>query len=478
MTIISKPRRTKIVATLGPASSDYETIKGLLEAGVNMVRLNFSHGVAQDHIERAETVRRAAKELGLSTAILADLQGPKIRIARFQNDSVNLTVGQTFILDSDLDLQAGDENQVGIDYKSLPQEVTDGDRLLLDDGRVVFVVDKVEGNKIHCIVEVGGKLSNNKGINKQGGGLSAEALTEKDKQDLKTAVNMQVDYIAISFPRSADDMQYARNLIQTAGGNCSLVAKIERAEAMPVIDEIIHASDAIMVARGDLGVEIGDAELPAAQKHMIERARQLNKVVITATQMMESMIENTIPTRAEVFDVANAVLDGSDAVMLSAETAAGAHPIIVVEAMARVCLGAERQSIAQISSSRIEDVFNRTDEAIAMAAMYAANHMEIKAIIAFTESGYTPLLMSRIRSGIPIYALCPHARSCRKMNLYRGVYPILFDDNEVDDTHVNRIAIETLEHRGVVRAGDRVIITRGEKMGIIGSTNTLKILTV
>lgn len=476
--IANKPRRTKIVATLGPASSDYETIKALLEAGVNMVRMNFSHGVAHDHQQRAELVRTAAKELDIEVAILADLQGPKIRIARFKDKKVVLKEGQKFILDGDLDLQSGDEHQVGIDYKELPQDVTSGDKLLLDDGRVVFVVDSVEGNKVYCTVEVGGTLSNNKGINKEGGGLSAPALTDKDKIDLKTAVAMNIDYIAISFPRSADDMHYARKLVKEAGGKCGLVAKIERIEALPVLDEIINASDAIMVARGDLGVEIGDAELPAAQKHMIQRARALNKTVITATQMMESMIENSIPTRAEVFDVANAVLDGTDAVMLSAETASGKHPVLVVEAVARICLSAERQPLAQKSGHRIECVFNRIDEAVAMSTMYAANHMEIKAIIAFTESGYTPLLMSRIRSGIPIYALCPTESGCRKMCLYRGVYPIVFDDSGMDDHEVNRIAINKLEERGIVQAGDNVIITRGEKMGVIGSTNTMKILTV
>lgn len=476
--ITMKPRRTKIVATLGPASSDYETIKKLIAAGVNMVRLNFSHGVAQDHIGRAENVRRASEELGLPTAILADLQGPKIRISRFKEKKVTLVDGQKFVLDSDLDSDAGDEHHVGIDYKKLPQDVHAGDYLLLDDGRVVFVVDSVSGNKINCTVKVGGSLSNNKGINKQGGGLSAAALTDKDKEDLKTAVKMGVDYIAISFPRTADDMNYARDLVHQAGGKCGLVAKIERAEAMEVLDEIILASDAVMVARGDLGVEIGDAELPAAQKHIIQRARSLDKAVITATQMMESMIENSIPTRAEVFDVANAVIDGTDAVMLSAETASGEHPVLVVEATARVCLGAEKQTITQKSNHRIECTFIQIEEAIAMSAMYAANHMSIKAIIAFTESGYTPLLMSRIRSGIPIYALCPRPESVRKMCLYRGVYPILFDDGGLDAHEVNRIGMDKLKERGSVKVGDNVLITRGEKMGVVGSTNTLKILTV
>jgi pyruvate kinase len=377
-----------------------------------------------------------------------------------------------------MDSQAGTQQAVGIDYKELPNDVQSGDTLLLDDGRVVMQVESVDGSKVHCVVVTGGPLSNNKGINRLGGGLSADALTEKDKKDILTAAALELDYVAISFPRDAEDVNYARRLLREAGSNACLVAKIERAEAIEVIDEIILASDAIMVARGDLGVEIGDAELPAAQKHMIARARTLNRTVITATQMMESMIENSIPTRAEVFDVANAVLDGTDAVMLSAETAVGRYPDKVVEAMARCCIGAEKQPASYISKHRISDRFERVDEALAMATMYTANHMNIKAIIALTETGTTPLWMSRIRSGIPIFGLSRNLTACRKMALYRGVYPIHFDATVYEPQAINAQAVGVLKEKGLVSDEDLVLITKGDAMGVGGGTNMMKIFKV
>lgn len=470
-------RRTKIVATLGPASNDLDMLKKMITAGLDIVRLNFSHGTASDHEKRVVLVREAAKACGKEIGVLADLQGPKIRIARFRKDKVNLQENDIFVLDANLASDEGDTQQVGIDYKTLPQDVKSGDILLLDDGRLVFEVKSVEGERISCLVKIGGILSNNKGINRQGGGLSAKALTDKDKADLKTAVKLGADYIAISFPRSAEDVYEARQLIQEAGGDCGIVAKIERAEAIVAIDEIIKASDAVMVARGDLGVEIGDAELPAVQKHIINRARALDKAVITATQMMESMIHNAIPTRAEVFDVANAVLDGTDAVMLSAETATGDHPDVVITAMARICQTAEKQRLTQVSRHRVECEFQRVDEAIAMATMYAANHFNIRTIIALTESGSTPLWMSRIRSGIPIYGLTSSLKTERKMTLYRGVYPIGF--NNVDkDKDINQQAIQVLLNKNIVNTGDYVIITRGDSLGQSGGTNSMKIVRV
>lgn len=471
-------RRTKIIATLGPATDDETVLTKTIEAGVDLVRLNYSHGSAGDHQQRAEMVRRIAKKLDKEVGILADLQGPKIRISRFKNSKVKLESGAEFVFDAELDADAGDEHSVGIDYKQLPNDVKAGDSLLLDDGRLVFTVKKVTEKKIYCNVEVGGVLSNNKGLNRAGGGLSADALTEKDKQDLIYAVELDADYIAVSFPRDAADINYAKELIKAAGGTSGVIAKIERAEAVPNIDGILEASDAVMVARGDLGVEIGDAELPNAQKEIIHKARAADKAVITATQMMETMIENTIPTRAEVFDVANAVLDGSDAVMLSAETAAGKHPPKVVAAMARVCLGAEKQPRARISRHRVECRFHRVDEAIAMATMYTANHLDIKGIIALTESGSTPLWMSRIRSGIPIFALCRFTKARRKMTLYRGVYPIEFDVTQFTREDINREAVATLERRGLVSKGDLVILTKGDTMGVHGGANAMKILQV
>lgn len=472
------PRRTKIIATLGPATDKPDVLKRCIEAGVDLVRLNFSHGKSEDHAKRVKAVRDIAKRLGKEVGILADLQGPKIRISSFKNGMALLHPKQVFILDASLGAGEGDETRVGIDYKSLPQDLDEGDQLLLDDGRLIFSVKHIKGPQIVCEVEVGGTLLNNKGINRKGGGLSAPALTDKDKVDLQTAVDLGADYIAISFPRGPDDMEYAKTLIAQAKGKAGVVAKIERTEAVKVIDDIIRVSDAVMVARGDLGVEIGDAELPMVQKHIIQRARALDKAVITATQMMESMIENLIPTRAEVFDVANAVLDGTDAVMLSAETASGAHPDKVIEAMSRICLGAEKQRIAQVSGHRVECHFQRVDELIAMSTMYAANHFDIKAIAALTESGSTPLWMSRIRSGIPIYALTRHVATERKMTLYRGVYPMHFDPLVAKTSELYKEALARLKAQGVVQTGDWVIITRGDSLGVHGQTNTMKILQV
>jgi len=475
-------RRTKIVTTLGPSTSSAESLEALIKAGANVVRMNFSHGSAEDHINRAVLVRQVAEKLGANVAILGDLQGPKIRIARFKESKIELKPNQTFILDADLAIDAGDETQVGIDYKELPRDCQIDDVLLLDDGRLELIITAIIGNKIETKVVIGGALSNNKGINRKGGGLSAPALTEKDKQDIKTAAKMDVDYLAVSFPRSAEDMKYAEKLAKEAGCNCGMIAKIERAETVAddqILDDIIIASAAVMVARGDLGVEIGDAELIGVQKKIIRRARTLDRAVITATQMMESMITNAIPTRAEVFDVANAVLDGTDAVMLSGETAMGEHPIRVVEAVARVCLGAEKERTTKVSGHRVELQWDNIDEAIAMATMYAANHLDgIKAIACLTESGATPLLMSRIRSGIPIFALTRLERTQRKMALFRGVEAIKFDPTVLARLDVNRLAIEEVKTILDLKDGDMVLLTKGDHMGRLGGTNALKILTI
>ncbi|WP_062374098.1 pyruvate kinase [Halomonas sp. KX33721] len=475
-------RRTKIVATLGPASDREGVLEAMLKAGVDVVRLNFSHGTADDHRRRLARVREIAAQLGRSVAALGDLQGPKIRVARFKEGAVYLEEGQPFVLDMAMDSDAGDIHGVGCDYKTLADDVTAGDRLLLDDGRVVLDVTRVEGKQVHTEVVVGGKLSNHKGINKQGGGLSAPALTEKDRADLKTAVEIGVDYLAISFPRSAEDMLEARRLLGEEGKEIGLVAKVERAEAVAddaTLDGIIEASEAVMVARGDLGVEIGDAKLVGVQKRMIKRARSLNRAVITATQMMESMISAPLPTRAEVFDVANAVLDGSDAVMLSAETAAGDYPLETVEAMARVCLGAERERVAQESGHRIHEGFTRPDETIALSAMYAANHMKgVVAIACMTASGYTPLIASRIRSGLPIVGLAHNPIAQRRMAMYRGVVSLPFDTSKMTATELNDQALTLLVKQGVAKPGDHVILTRGDHMNAHGGTNTMKVMAI
>ena len=471
-------RRTKIVATLGPATDAKHVLDEMIQAGMDVVRVNFSHGTHDDHIKRAEKVRNRARAHGHQVGVLADLQGPKIRIERFKEGMIQLEENDNFIFDTALAADAGNREKVGVTYKGLQDDVSRGDTLLLDDGLLVLWVEEVQGTEVRCRVVVGGRLTNSKGINRLGGGLSAESLTEKDREDIKVAAAMGADYVAISFPRNADDIHKARELLRAAGGHGGIVAKIERAEALDALEEIIEASDAVMIARGDLGVEIGDAELPAVQKRIIRVARSHDRVVITATQMMQSMIENPIPTRAEVFDVANAVIDGTDAVMLSAETAAGRYPAKVIEAMDRICAGAERQRNTSAAERRINIRFDRADEAIAKAAIYTANSLGVKAIAALTESGATALWMSRISSGIPIFAMTRLVETRRKVTLYRGVYPVSFDVTTPDHATVNKEAIDELMRRGAVRDGDLVIITKGDLMGVHGGTNAMKIIRV
>ncbi|CAM8631232.1 PykF Pyruvate kinase [Comamonadaceae bacterium] len=475
------PRRaTKIVATLGPASSDAAILEQMIRAGVNVVRLNFSHGKAQDHIDRARLVREAAQRAGREVAIMADLQGPKIRVGKFAEGKVFLEQGQKFVLDA-ARIELGDIDAVGLDYKSLPQEVKAGDILLLNDGLIVITVDAVIGDQVHTTVKLGGELSNNKGINKQGGGLTAPALTGKDMEDIRTAMSFQADYVAVSFPKNATDMEMARQLCNVAAAEYNhrpgLIAKIERAEAIPRLEEILLASDGIMVARGDLAVEVGNAAVPALQKRMIKLAREHDKVVITATQMMESMITNPVPTRAEVSDVANAVLDGTDAVMLSAETAAGKYPLETVIEMAKICLAAESSETVKLDADFTGKTFTRIDQSIAMGALFTAHHLGAKAIVAMTDSGSTALWMSRHLIHVPIYALTPKVSTQRKMTLYRNVRPLLMGTSADRDTALMD-AEKHLKTRGIVQKGDIYAITCGEPMGAPGGTNMLKICAV
>jgi pyruvate kinase len=473
-------RSTKIVATLGPASNTPELLEEMIKAGVNVVRLNFSHGTAQDHIDRALMVREAAKRAGREVAIMADLQGPKIRVGKFEQGKVMLEAGQPFVLDASR-TEMGDIHGVGLDYKELPRDVVAGDVLLLNDGLIVLTVDKVQGEQVHTTVKMGGELSNNKGINKKGGGLTAPALTGKDMDDIKTAMSFQADYLAVSFPKNATDMEMARQLANVAAAQYKhkpgLIAKIERAEAIPRLEEILRASDGIMVARGDLAVEVGNATVPALQKRMIKMAREMDKVVITATQMMESMITNPVPTRAEVSDVANAVLDGTDAVMLSAETAAGKYPLETVIEMAQICLAAESAESVELDADFTGKTFSRIDQTIAMGALFTAHHLGAKAIVALTESGSTVLWMSRHRIHIPIYALTTQQSTQRKMALYRNVRPLLMDTSADRDTALAQ-AEAHLKSRGIMQAGDVYAITCGEPMGSPGGTNMLKICKV
>ena len=471
-------RRTKIVATLGPSTDKPKVLANLIAAGLDAARLNYSHGVRSDHAKRARSLRRAAKGQHREIALIADLQGPKIRLERFRNGPIHLEEGDEFIIDADLKADAGDEHHVGVTYKALPRDVYEGDTLLVDDGRIILKVERIDGNAIETVVLLGGNLSDNKGVNREGGGLSAKALTHKDRQDLKHAVEIGADYIAVSFPRTAKDIHEARRLIKKAGSNAGIIAKIERAEAVEHAEEIIHAADGIMIARGDLGVEIGDSRLPPVQKQLIDLARRCHRIVITATQMMESMIEHPMPTRAEVFDVANAVLDGTDAVMLSAETSIGKYPERTVEAMARICLESEKEWPDNQSELLLDATFERVDQAIAMSTIYCANRIKVKAIAALTETGATAKWMSRIRTDIPIFALSGLTETLRKVALYRGVQPIAFDLSVVDYTEVTAGVLEQLRKRGVVNNGDKVIITKGDLIGYIGGTNGMKIVTV
>ena len=471
-------RRTKIIATLGPATDEPGVLERIFEAGVDVFRLNYSHQTHTHHERRLKEIRALSKKYMRAVGVMADLQGPKIRIEHFDGGKVQLVEGTEFTIDTDLDSESGDEKHVGVSYKDLPRDVRAGDTLLIDDGRIVMRVKYVGEHDVSCVVVTGGELSNSKGLNLQGGGLSASALTEKDKRDLEHAVSIGVDFVAVSFPRVASDITQTRELLEKLDSNARIIAKIERAEALDDIEAIIEASDAIMIARGDLGVEIGDASLPPVQKRLTKMARGMDRAVIIATQMMESMIEHQMPTRAEVFDVANAVIDGTDAVMLSAETSIGHFPAKAVASMSNICEEAEKQKSVTVSDHRINRRFESINEAIAMSTMYAANHIGAKAIAALTETGGTCLWMSRIKSGIPIFAFTRHASTRRRVSLYRGVYPMKFDITHTDPLEANKEIIEDLLKSNVVKNGDYIIITKGDLRGRRGGTNNMKLLRV
>jgi pyruvate kinase len=471
-------RSTKIVATLGPSSSDAVVLERMIRAGVDVVRLNFSHGTAKDHEDRAALVKSLATKCGRTVAILCDLQGPKIRVGKFKDGKVTLEKGQSFILDAGATV--GDQECVGLDYKELPRDVEAGAVLLLDDGKIVLDVTAVRGEQVHTVVRHGGVLSNNKGINRQGGGLTAPALTAKDMEDVKTAAKIQADYLAVSFPKTGADMYMARELMRAAGGKAFLIAKIERAEAVAesALIDIMRGSDGIMVARGDLAVEVGDAAVPALQKKMIRLAREHNKLTITATQMMESMISSPVPTRAEVSDVANAVLDGTDAVMLSAESASGRYPVETIEAMHRICVEVEQTQPLNLEQDFLNRVFTRVDQSIAMAALFTAFHLKVKCIASLTESGSTALWMSRLNCGVPIYALTAQTSTRYKCALFRDVFPLMVKYVGHDREELLQEAEKVLVANGVVKAGDLIVLTIGEPIGKAGGTNTMKIVKV
>ena len=471
-------RSTKIVATLGPASSDPAVLESMVRAGVDVVRLNFSHGSAEDHLKRAALVKEIARGVGRTVAIMCDLQGPKIRVGKFKDGRITLQKGQKFILDAGCEL--GDAERSGLDYKELPRDVEAGAVLMLDDGKIVLDVTDVRGEEVQTVVRHGGVLSNNKGINRQGGGLTAPALTAKDMEDIRTAAKIQADFLAVSFPKTGADMYMARELMRAAGGKAFLIAKIERAEAVTeaALLDIMHGSDGIMVARGDLAVEVGDASVPALQKKMIRLAREQNKLTITATQMMESMISSPVPTRAEVSDVANAVLDGTDAVMLSAETASGRYPVEVIESMDRICIEAEQSMSLNLDQQFLNRVFSRVDQSIAMAALFTAYHLRVKCIAALTESGSTALWMSRLIAGVPIYALTSQTATRYRLALFRDVFPLMVKYVGHDREELLREAEKVLVENNVVKAGDLIVLTIGEPIGKSGGTNTMKIVRV
>ncbi|MCP5165970.1 MAG: pyruvate kinase [Pseudomonadales bacterium] len=475
-------RRTKIVATVGPASESADMIAKLIGAGVNVFRLNFSHGTAERHAQVARRIRKQASIAGNYVGILADLQGPKIRISSFRNDSVELSNGDRFRLDLALAEGEGDVSGVGLDYDALCSSVFRGDILLLDDGRIRLRVDDVDTNAVDCTVVVGGKLGSRKGINRLGGGLAAPALTAKDLTDINSLAEVRPDFVAVSFVSNAGDITQTRELLAQHRLNPAIIAKIERAEVVAdeeTLNSILRAASGIMVARGDLGVEVGDAQLIGIQKSLISKARRMDRLVITATQMMESMISSSMPTRAEVFDVANAVLDGTDAVMLSAETAVGKYPVEVVAAMADAALGAERQAVTRISGYRSDRQFSSAQETIAMSAIYAANHYgNVRGIACLTESGTTPLLMSRLSSGLPIFALSRRAETLQKLCLCRGVIPLFFDASAFDQDDVEPRAIELLVDGGYLQKHDSILLTKGSVQGEAGATNIMKILPV
>jgi len=472
-------RRTKIVATLGPATDAPGVLEEVIRAGADVLRVNFSHGEPGDHLRRVQRAREAAGNVGKHVALLGDLQGPKIRIERFAGGSAVLTEGASFTLDPGLGAHDGTDRAVGMTYPDLAKDVAPGDELIIGDGQIELVVTGISGDKVECRVLTAGEIGDHKGINRRGGGLSAKALTDKDREDVLLAARLDMDYLAVSFVRQAADVEEARSLLRAAGSDAGIVAKIERSEAIPRLVEIVQASDAVMVARGDLGIEVGYAELTGLQKHILETARRHDRVTITATQMMESMIHNPVPTRAEVSDVANAVLDGSDAVMLSGESAVGKYPVRAIEAMAEVIVGAEKYQVTHDrGAQRFEGRVDTFAQAIAHAVMFTASHMDVEAIVALTESGSTPLWMSRIRSDIPILAFTRQERTTRRVALYRGVYPIPFDVTHTDPAELYKAISRELLARNIVEPGDEIVLTLGELSGVSGGTNTMKLLEV
>lgn len=471
---MSKFRRTKIVATLGPASSDPERMAALVEAGVNVFRLNFSHGSADVHRNNVAVIRDIAARLDANVGILQDLQGPKIRVARFADDRITLAAGDTFTLTC-ADDSPGDQQRVGVTYPGLVNDVAVGDKLLLDDGRLTLRVTRLSGQDIQTEVVVGGTLSNNKGINIPNADLSIPALTDKDVEDLKLGAELDVDWVAMSFVRSRDDLLLARHYLSKEGSNAKLMAKIEKPTAVERFAEILREVDGVMVARGDLGVEMPPEKVPQIQKLLIRACREAGKPVVTATQMLESMISSPSPTRAESSDVANAIYDGTDAVMLSAETAVGQYPIEAVRMMDRIARTVENdEHYVQSMRSQAPRPDETTADAVSLGACDMASNLGARLIVTFTSSGTTALRVARNRPAAPVLALTPSERALRQLSVAWGVFPRLTDDIHNTDEMVE-VAHRVISERGLLDPGSRYVITAGVPFGMRGTTNMIRV---
>jgi len=463
-------RRAKIVATLGPATSSYDDIKAIIDAGVDVARMNLSHGSYDVHEGVYANVRRAADDAGKPVAVLVDLQGPKIRLGKFADGPHDLAVGDVFKITTDDVL--GTKEICGTTFKGLPADVRPGDPLLVDDGRVKLRVLETDGTTVTTEVVVAGTVSNNKGINLPGVAVNVPALSDKDEADLRWGLALGADLIALSFVRDASDVVRVREIMAEEGRRVPVIAKIEKPQAVDALEEIIEAFDGIMVARGDLGVELPLEAVPIVQKHAVELSRRMAKPVIVATQMLESMISNPIPTRAETSDVANAVLDGADAVMLSGETSVGAYPVITVQTMARIVASTEEHGLERIAPLGTKP---RTQGgAITLAAADVADFVQAKFLCVFTESGDSVRRMSRLRHSIPILAFSPNEATRRRMALSWGVRSFLVENVTHTDAMFAQVD-DILLGQGVAEQGDKVIVIAGSPPGIAGSTNDLRV---
>ena len=478
-------RKCKIVCTIGPATESVATIDRLIENGMDAARLNFSHGTRESHAAAVKAIRQAAERRGVAVAIIQDLQGPRIRVGELPDKGITVKTGQPVSLTTMLARSGG---QLGTDplvhthvtaipitYQFLSRDIRPGARILIDDGLVELVCDRISGGSVECTVTFGGNIASHKGINLPGTFISAPALTDKDREDLRFGISQGVDYVALSFVRSPEDIVAARTFIAQHGGNLPIVAKIERAEAVTALDAILAQADGVMIARGDLGVEMGPEAVPVLQKRIIMEANRRRRLVITATQMLESMTKNLRPTRAEASDVANAVFDGSDAVMLSAETAVGSHPIETVQVMNRIIRAAEEESEPGVMPKRQTDFEDLSfQEAICTTASSAARAITASAIVAFSERGVTASLISKQRPDSPIIAFTPFEPIRRRMALYWGVRPYTMPQIEHTDARVAE-AERRLKSENLVKSGERIVILSGTRIGEPGGTNLMKL---